>query len=85
MGNQAEVNCATGFPIIYFLILLTGHFNLSIIPGRVGVPEGRLSGFEKFEALMHRSGRLHRLAGYGANVAVACVRGPTIGDTTTTQ
>ncbi|KAJ5769548.1 alpha/beta-hydrolase [Penicillium odoratum] len=27
-----------------------GHFNLSIIPGRVGVPEDRVSGFEKFEA-----------------------------------
>ncbi|KAJ5090324.1 hypothetical protein N7532_009008 [Penicillium argentinense] len=27
-----------------------GHFNLSIVPERVGVPEKRLSGFEKFEA-----------------------------------
>lgn len=37
------------------------------------------------EALMHQSRRLRRLAGYGANSAVACVRGPTIADTTTTQ
>ena len=37
------------------------------------------------EAQMHRSRWLHRLAGYGANVAVVCVRGPTIADTTTTQ
>ncbi|OJJ06472.1 hypothetical protein ASPVEDRAFT_140358 [Aspergillus versicolor CBS 583.65] len=29
---------------------MAGHFNLSIIPDRVGVPESRVSGFEKFEA-----------------------------------
>ncbi|RAK95961.1 CocE/NonD family hydrolase [Aspergillus ibericus CBS 121593] len=27
-----------------------GHFRLDIVPGRVGVPQNRLSGFEKFEA-----------------------------------
>ncbi|CAG7931568.1 unnamed protein product [Penicillium olsonii] len=27
-----------------------GHFNLDIIPGRVGVPKNRVSSFEKFEA-----------------------------------
>ncbi|CEL11974.1 hypothetical protein ASPCAL15068 [Aspergillus calidoustus] len=33
------------------------------------------------EALVHQSRRLHRLAGYDANVAVERVRGPTIADT----
>lgn len=28
----------------------TGHFNLDVVPGRVGVPKSRVSGFEKFEA-----------------------------------
>jgi hypothetical protein len=37
------------------------------------------------EALMSRSRRLHRLAGYDANAAVACVRGPTIAGTTAIQ
>jgi hypothetical protein len=37
------------------------------------------------EALMYRSRRLHRLAGYDANVAKACVRGPTIADTSAIQ
>lgn len=27
-----------------------GHFNLDVVPGRVGVPKSRVSGFEKFEA-----------------------------------
>ncbi|KAB8067900.1 hypothetical protein BDV29DRAFT_196079 [Aspergillus leporis] len=37
------------------------------------------------EALMHWSCWLHRLAGYDANVAVACVRRPTIADTSAIQ
>jgi hypothetical protein len=37
------------------------------------------------EALVHRSRRLHRLAGYDANVTVARVRGPTIADTSAIQ
>ncbi|KAL2801575.1 hypothetical protein BJX63DRAFT_438689 [Aspergillus granulosus] len=37
------------------------------------------------EALMSQFRRLHRLAGYDANVAVARVRGPTIADTTAIQ
>lgn len=27
-----------------------GHFNLNVVPGRVGVPQTSVSGFEKFEA-----------------------------------
>ncbi|KAL2838675.1 hypothetical protein BJX68DRAFT_210801 [Aspergillus pseudodeflectus] len=37
------------------------------------------------KALMSRSRRLHRLAGYDANAVVACVRGPTIADTSAIQ
>lgn len=30
--------------------LMTGFFCLDLVPGRVGVPKSRLSGYEKFEA-----------------------------------
>ncbi|KAL6229330.1 hypothetical protein BDW75DRAFT_235284 [Aspergillus navahoensis] len=36
-------------------------------------------------ALVYQSLRLHHLAGYDANVAVACVRGPTIANTSAIQ
>ncbi|CEL11946.1 hypothetical protein ASPCAL15040 [Aspergillus calidoustus] len=45
-------------------------FHGSLIPGSAWPNPGAA------EALVHRSRRLHRLAGYDANVAVACVRGP---------
>lgn len=32
------------------LKVYAGHFNLDVVPGRVGVPKSRVSGFEKFEA-----------------------------------
>jgi predicted acyl esterase len=32
------------------LTFYSGHFNLDVVPGRVGVPKSRVSGFEKFEA-----------------------------------
>jgi hypothetical protein len=51
------------------------------------VPDSRvgLAQSQSAEALMHRSRRLPRLAGYDANVAVARVRGPTIADTSASQ
>ncbi|CEL07715.1 hypothetical protein ASPCAL10870 [Aspergillus calidoustus] len=51
----------------------------SLIPGSAWPNPGPA------EALVHRSRRLHRLAGYDANVAVARVRGPTIADTSAIQ
>ncbi|CEL07073.1 hypothetical protein ASPCAL10238 [Aspergillus calidoustus] len=51
----------------------------SLIPGSAWPNAGPA------EALVHRSRRLHRLAGYDANVAVARVGKPTIADTTAIQ
>lgn len=49
-GKSGRGTILTSILLVYLLISSTGHFNLDIIPERVGVPEERLSGFEKFEA-----------------------------------
>ena len=70
-ASRGEVRLTEYHAILCTFLLLTDFFRLDMVPGRVGVPKDRLSGYEKFEA--PDPAKWTALAGHSTRKAICCM------------